>query len=368
MGLEVGTYVNDLVTSNPIGASDAKGQGDDHLRLIKAVLKNTFPGAIGAYTFQSTDPGALEGPTWILDRFSASPAAADLIGGVIFRGRDSAAATIDYCNIVGRITDPNAGTTDSQIGLQIRVAGALTEILTIDGAGIAGVGTGLTALNASNLASGTIPNGRLTGSYTGITGTGALDAGSITSNFGAINVGADPISGGAISGTTGTFSGALSATTGTFSGAVGVTGNVTASGSVQSTGNVFGNGSAGTLNFRPNGIGSATAQMTYSSAGNLVVAGDVTANSDAALKDNVKRLNLTRAVDAVLHIDPITFTRKESGENSIGFIAQEVEQILPELVRMDNNGIRSLAYPNLTAVLWEVVKYLLQDKLASTPV
>lgn len=214
MALEAATYVNDLVTTNPVGASDPKGQGDDHLRLIKTVLKNTFPNAVGAYTFQSTDPSAVEGPAWILDRFSASPAAADLIGGIIFRGRDSAAASIDYVNIVGRITDPVAGTTDSELGLQVRVAGALTEILTIAGAGIVGVGTGLTALNASNLSTGTVPSGRMAGSYTGITGTGALDAGSITSNFGSINIGADPITAGpasftTIAGTTGTFTDVL---------------------------------------------------------------------------------------------------------------------------------------------------------------
>lgn len=47
MGLEVATYVNDLVTSNPDGA-DQKGQGDDHIRLLKQVIKNTFPNLAGA--------------------------------------------------------------------------------------------------------------------------------------------------------------------------------------------------------------------------------------------------------------------------------------------------------------------------------
>tara|TARA_Y100000310_G_scaffold94408_1_gene92037 strand:+ start:718 stop:1563 length:846 start_codon:yes stop_codon:yes gene_type:complete len=43
MGLETGTYVSDLTIANPVGASDPKSQGDDHLRLIKKVLRNTFP-------------------------------------------------------------------------------------------------------------------------------------------------------------------------------------------------------------------------------------------------------------------------------------------------------------------------------------
>ena len=33
MALETGTYISDLVATNPV-ASDAKSQGDDHIRLI----------------------------------------------------------------------------------------------------------------------------------------------------------------------------------------------------------------------------------------------------------------------------------------------------------------------------------------------
>lgn len=42
MGLETATYINDLVSANPL-STDAVSQGDDHLRLIKQVLKNSFP-------------------------------------------------------------------------------------------------------------------------------------------------------------------------------------------------------------------------------------------------------------------------------------------------------------------------------------
>jgi hypothetical protein len=43
--------------------------------------------------------------------------------------------------------------------------------------------------SASNLNAGTIPSARVAGSYTGITGVGALAAGSISSTFGNINIG-----------------------------------------------------------------------------------------------------------------------------------------------------------------------------------
>ena len=42
MGLETATYIADLNDQNPT-PDDLRRQGDDHLRLIKAVLKNTFP-------------------------------------------------------------------------------------------------------------------------------------------------------------------------------------------------------------------------------------------------------------------------------------------------------------------------------------
>lgn len=48
MGLEAGTYVSELVATNP-PSTDLRKQGDDHLRLIKTVLRNTFPNADRAW-------------------------------------------------------------------------------------------------------------------------------------------------------------------------------------------------------------------------------------------------------------------------------------------------------------------------------
>jgi hypothetical protein len=48
MGLESGSFIGDLVETNPAGG-DARSAGDDHLRLIKAVLKGTFPGFNGVF-------------------------------------------------------------------------------------------------------------------------------------------------------------------------------------------------------------------------------------------------------------------------------------------------------------------------------
>ena len=44
MGLESATYISGLVDTNPAGSDDIS-QGDDHLKLIKSVLKTTLPNA-----------------------------------------------------------------------------------------------------------------------------------------------------------------------------------------------------------------------------------------------------------------------------------------------------------------------------------
>ena len=63
MGLEAGTYISDLNASNPVGASDPKSQGDNHLRLIKSCLLASFPGITGAMTATHTELNYLDGVT-----------------------------------------------------------------------------------------------------------------------------------------------------------------------------------------------------------------------------------------------------------------------------------------------------------------
>lgn len=58
MGLESATHVTDFVLTNPVGGVDQKAQGDDHIRLIKTVLQNSFPGMSGAIHRTTVDSGA----------------------------------------------------------------------------------------------------------------------------------------------------------------------------------------------------------------------------------------------------------------------------------------------------------------------
>jgi len=79
--------------------------------------------------------------------------------------------------------------------------------------------------------------------------------------------------------------------------------------------------------------------------GTIIAKGDVTAYSDIRLKTNIKPLN-NRG-----YITPVTY--KKDGKDSIGFIAQEVKELYPELVIEDNTEDKYLSvnYAQYVAVL-----------------
>jgi hypothetical protein len=59
MSLETGTYISDLVATNPT-PDDPKSQGDDHLRLMKTALRQCFTGFTGAVLIGGADVGAVD--------------------------------------------------------------------------------------------------------------------------------------------------------------------------------------------------------------------------------------------------------------------------------------------------------------------
>ncbi len=60
MALETANYISDLDAANPAGP-DRLANGDDHIRMIKAVLKGTFPAIDGAVTATKEQLNALGG-------------------------------------------------------------------------------------------------------------------------------------------------------------------------------------------------------------------------------------------------------------------------------------------------------------------
>ena len=134
------------------------------------------------------------------------------IGTSTFTGNGSGLSSLNASNLsTGTVAGARLGGNQSMGGIKtfsdtteatttgngaVRLSGGLSVVKNIVFGGTAtGNGSGLTSLNATNLGSGTVPSARVTGSYTGITGTGALDAGQITSGFGDINIGTNTFTG-----------------------------------------------------------------------------------------------------------------------------------------------------------------------------
>ena len=75
--------------------------------------------------------------------------------------------------------------------------------------------------------------------------------------------------------------------------------------------------------------------------------------SDQTIKENV--IPLQNSIDILNTLNPVQFSWKENGQSSFGFIAQEVEQVLPQIVSTANN-FKSVNYQALIALLVDAVK------------
>ena len=76
--------------------------------------------------------------------------------------------------------------------------------------------------------------------------------------------------------------------------------------------------------------------------------------SDENLKEEVTAMD--NALNAVMSLNGVEFTWKNSGERDFGFLAQEVKNVLPQAVSVGNDGIHGVDYSRLTSVLVEAVK------------
>jgi len=92
--------------------------------------------------------------------------------------------------------------------------------------------------------------------------------------------------------------------------------------------------------------------MSGSYTGNFTATGDITAYSDRRLKRNIE--TISDPLDIVTKLRGVKF--EKDGRHSTGVIAQEVEEVLPEVVHTDAEGMKSVAYGNVVGVLIEAIK------------
>lgn len=94
--------------------------------------------------------------------------------------------------------------------------------------------------------------------------------------------------------------------------------------------------------------------FSLSDVGDLVTSGNVTAYSDEKLKTNITTIE--GALALVEQMRGVRYDRIQDGKAGIGVVAQEMQQVLPEVVLEGDN--LSVAYGNLVGVLIEAVKEL----------
>lgn len=338
MGLETATYINGLVDTNP-SASDNANQGDNHLRLIKSTLKATFPNITGAVTVTHSDLNTVTGKL-------------NLTGGTLTGALNGTSASFS-----GSVT-----ATGGLVG-NASTATALQTSRTINGVAFNGTanisfGTDAVSEGATNLyftnararnaisASGDISYNSTTGviSFT----AGAAPVTSVAGKTGAVTLAIADISGlqTALDGKPSTTGSGASGTWG-----ISITGSAASAGSASTASYATSAGTAGAL----------TTTNSYTMAGltvngSITASGNITAYSDARLKTNVE--TLTNALHKVKLLRGVSYVSKLDANEHIGVIAQEVERVLPQVVKTHNDSLKSVAYGNIVGLLIEAIKEL----------
>jgi hypothetical protein len=105
-----------------------------------------------------------------------------------------------------------------------------------------------------------------------------------------------------------------------------------------------------------------TSSASLSVGGDFITRGNITAYgspSDINLKENIE--NIPNALEKVLTLNGVNFNYKKDGTRSTGVIAQEVEEVLPEVVYettdIDGTGnFKAVRYGNMVGLLIEAIK------------
>jgi len=101
---------------------------------------------------------------------------------------------------------------------------------------------------------------------------------------------------------------------------------------------------------------SSQGSYIFNVTGDIYATADVIAFSDARVKEDVRTVE--NALDKVTKLRGVTYIKKdeENKKRKMGVIAQEVLEVLPEVVHEDNDGYYGVSYGNIVGVLIEAIK------------
>ena len=97
-------------------------------------------------------------------------------------------------------------------------------------------------------------------------------------------------------------------------------------------------------------------------SGNVRATGTITANSDIRLKKNLERIE--NALEKVGQISGYTYNTIYDDKRHGGVIAQEIDDVFPEIVNKGNDGLLGVEYGNISALLIEALKELKEKNTA----
>jgi len=297
------------------------------------LVARVFSAAGTALIVDNTQGGKLlSGKVGSAEKFSVDGSGNVVASGSVtatsFSGSGSALTALNASNLA-------SGTVPSA-----RISGTYSNAVTLSNASnsFTGSGTGLTALNASNLASGTIPSARISGTY-----SNAVTFSNASNVFVGDGAGLTNLPGGGGVATDLNCTACVSASEVSFSYARLDAGN-TFVGDQIFDGAVFVVGAGGKIPLQVQqlaGNPKADGWSTYSSG---------------RWKTNIR--TLAGALEKVERLRGVSYDRKADGKHEIGVIAEEVGQVVPEVVAYEENGVdaQGVDYSRLTAVLIEAVK------------
>lgn len=253
MPVEAATYIDDLNAAYP-QAADGMSEGDNHLRLIKSVLKTTFPAFTGALSASNEDLDAMSdqaGTTGTLEASGGTGVRSirlvNVSGVLQVQFTDTAhlnpdsVATLDHLGNLAVEGDLAVGDDltvagDASVTGGLAVTGAQTGT-SINLSGSATVGNDLTVIDAATIGGNATVTGTLsvTGTQTGssINLSGSATVGNDLTVTDDVTIGGDTTLTGGLA-----VTGAQTGTTATFSGAVTAVG-VTSSDDIEATGAAF---------------------------------------------------------------------------------------------------------------------------------
>jgi len=90
--------------------------------------------------------------------------------------------------------------------------------------------------------------------------------------------------------------------------------------------------------------------------GNMGITGNIFNASDSNLKKNIE--TYPNSLDKILKCRGVLYEYKDNLKKNIGVIAQEIEEIIPEIVETTSNGFKNVNYIGFIGVIIEAIKEL----------